>query len=369
MGDLPENKRTKPVQIFDEETGLPAQIKLIEGERRLITGGVQSIESLKGFDQIADTWFYIGDEQDSQGAGGIGDTVRVQIAAGDDPTLFPAVDVTSTLTATEAGNETELANLIVSDLNSDPDFSLNYFARRLDDIATTVYITARFPGPSGARPNVDDFQVSSTGTTVVTRAFQDIIQRSKVTSLARDPANPRLGVLGISGSVTAGEGDVTGRIIEFALNGGSNDLRVNGSVTPVEFIINASATKERFFTSLRFSALGSGIQFTKFLSQNTALVNGVLVTIRSNNSEITFPAIKATEDFASLFSRGASDFEVYDVSGTDYFRASLSFTAPFQLFKQATFATDDFIKISIRDDLTSGLSQFRFIGFGFERDF
>lgn len=347
-----------------------ADVEVIDGFNSLRTFGVQAIESLRGFDPIADVWFFIGTENDSLGAGDAGDTVRVQIAAGDDPSIYPAVDVTSTLTVTEAGDETALANLIVNDLNSDSNFNSRFFARRLDDTATTVYITARQPGPGDERPNNDDFVVSSTGNTVVTRAFDKIIRRSKITSLARDPANPTLGVLGISGSVTAGEGDVTGRIVEFAESpGGSPDLRVDGSVTPQTFRIEASPDRERFITSLRFEALGNGIQFTNFLSKNGILTNGVLVTIRSNNSQITFPAIRATEDFGSVFARGASDFNVFDVSGTDYFRATLSFTAPFQLFKQGTFGTDDFIEVAIRDDLSSGLVRFRFIAFGFEREF
>ena len=289
MGDLTQTQATQPVSIVDEETGLSASVSLDGGIRKLNAKADVTVNSLRGFDPIADTWFFIGTEQNSSGAGGIGDTVRVQLAAGGDASIFPAIDVTSTLTATEAGDETALANLIVSDLNADSNFSQYYFARRVDDIATTVYITSRVPGPAYERPNIDDFQVTTTGTTVATRAFQNLVRRQKDTSLARDPANPTLGVLGISGSVTAGEGDVTGRIIEYALNGGSNSLRVNGSVTPVDFVINASPDKERFFTSLRFEALGNGIQFTNFLSKNGILANGVLVTIRSNDSEITFP--------------------------------------------------------------------------------
>jgi hypothetical protein len=346
-----------------------ADVILEDGERKLRSKADVTVNSLRGFDPIADTWFWIGTEQDTLGVGGAGDTVRVQIAAGDNPTLFPAVDVTTTVLAGD--DETILGNRIVSNLNANANFVLNYFARRLDEDAVTVYITARYPGPAGARPNTNDFQVSATGTTTVTAAFDAINQKQKNTSLARDPANPTLGVLGISGSVTAGEGDVTGRIIEFAQRDldDSEDLRVDGSVTPEEFHIHASATAERFFTSLRFEALGSGIQFSNFLSKNGKLTNGVIVTIRSNDSEVSFPAITATEDFASFFSRGPSDFDLYDVAGADYFRSTLTFAAPFQLFKIGTFATDDYIKVTINDDLSSGLTQFKFIGFGFERDF
>lgn len=368
MGDLNQIQASSPVTITGGDEQYNADVELIETKKRLLTESNVTVNSLRGFDPIADTWFYIGTELDSQGVGDPGDTVRVQIAVGDDATLFPAVDVTTTVQAGD--DETILANRIVTNLNNDPDFALNYFARRIDEDAVTVYITSRQPGPRGERPNTGDFTVSTTGTTVATAAFDDIIRRQKNTSLARDPANPKLGVLGISGSVTAGEGDVTGRIVEFAEDGASSrDLRVDGSITPVDFTIAPSPTSERFFTSLRFEALGSGIQFTKFLSKNSELANGVELTVRSNNAEITFPLITATEDFASYFSRGTSNFDLYDVSGTDYFRATLEFAAPFQLYKQGTFATDDFIRVRIQDDLSSGLDRFQFIGFGFERDF
>ena len=347
-----------------------ADVELIEGNPSLRTFGIQAIESLRGFDQIADSWFFIGTKLDSLGVGDAGDVVTVDIAAGDDAVKFPAVSVDTTVILND--DETDLGNNIVSNLNADPDFNLNYSARRLDLDAVTVYITSRQQGPRGSRPNTDDFQVSATGTTVVTRAFDSIIQRNKVTSLARDPANPTLGVLGISGSVTAGEGDVTGRIIEFARDTGgvgSELLTQDGSSTPVEFLILASPDKERFFTSLRFEAIGNGIQFGNFLSQNGSLATGLLVTIRSNDDEVEFPLIMNTEDFFSFFSRGPSDKDFDDVAGADYFRATLSFTAPFQVFKEGTFATDDFIKITVQDDLSSGISQFKFIGFGFEREF
>ena len=94
-----------------------------------------------------------------------------------------------------------------------------------------------------------------------------------------------------------------------------------------------------------------------------------MVKIRSRDSEVTFPDILTTEDFGSLWSRGPSDFDVFDVSGTYYFRSTLNFTAPFQLFKQGTFSIDDFIEVTIQDALNSGIVQFKFIGFGFEREF
>ena len=94
-----------------------------------------------------------------------------------------------------------------------------------------------------------------------------------------------------------------------------------------------------------------------------------MVTLRSNNSEKSFTTIKKTADFGRTFSRGADGFQLYDVSGTDLFIATLTFAAPIQIYKQGTFPTDDFIKVTIADDLTSGIAEFDFVGFGFERDF
>ncbi len=102
------------------------------------------------------------------------------------------------------------------------------------------------------------------------------------------------------------------------------------------------------------------------ISDDTNATGGVGIDITTN--DFTFDA---TELDALTWSDGSNSTNqwTFDVSGTDYFRSTLTFTAPFQLFKIGTFATDDFISITIQDDLSSGLSQFRFIGFGFERDF
>lgn len=374
MADLNSNERTTPVQLYDEVTGLSASVVLDEGVNKLRAKADVTVNSLRGFDPICDWWGWIGaappgpgGEIDTDGVGDPGDVVTWAAAAGDDATLFPSISVNATVQAGDT--EDDLLDRLIVNLNNDSNFSTYYSARRIYADAPTLYITSKLPGPAYSRPNMGDITFTATGNTKTTPAFDTLIQRQKNTSLARDPSNPTLGVIGISGSVVQAEGEVTGRVINFAENGGSSDLRVNGSGTPVDFTILPSATKETFYNTLRFEALGNGIQFTKFLSQNSALSTGLEVTIRSNNSEITFPMITTTEDFASFFSRGPSDFDLFDVSGTDYFRATLNFPAPFQLFKQGTFATDDFIRVRINDNLSSGLVQFKFIGFGFERDF
>lgn len=344
-----------------------ADIQYIDGSPSLRTFGIQAIESLKGFDPIADTWGYIGTELDSVGVGDPGDTVRTIIAAGDPVSDYPAVDVSTAVVMGD--DETSLANRHVADLNADPDFSLRYFARRVNNRAVTIHISAREPGPQGSRPSPGDYQFVATGNTTVTAAWDNIIQRSKVTSLARDPSDPTLGILGISGSVTASEGDISGRFVEFAENGGSDNLLVDGSITPIDFTIPANAGSEKFITSLRFAIGGNGIQFGQFFSKNTGLATGVLVTIRSNNAEFNFPLLRFTEDFKNNFGLGSGFFNLYDVSGTDHADATLSFPAPIQLYRQGTFGSDDFIRVRIQDDLSSGLTKFNLRAFGFTREF
>jgi len=346
-------------------------VELIDGKWRQLAEAEVSVNVLRGFDPIADTWMFIGTEADSTGAGVIGDTVRIQIAAGDDVTLFPAVDVTTTLTATEAGDEEALANLIASDLNADSNFVLRFSARRINKRTTTLYITAREPGPQGERPNTNDFQVTATGTTIITRAFDNIIRRKKETSLARDPADPTLGIIGISGSVVQSEGAVTGRFIEFFEDSAdSNNLIVDGSTIPVDFTIDAPITGVKFINSIRFSANASGIKFQQFLSKSgVILTNGLEITIRSNNIEITFPVLKSTDDLFNMFSRGPDNFNFITGAGDDQVRFTLTFPAPFPLSTVGTFTVDDFIRIKIQDDLSTGINSFKAIAFGFTREF
>lgn len=368
MPDLNQTNATQTVRIAGGDENHEVDVILDGGVRKLAAKADVTVNSLRGFDPIADTWFFIGTEADTLGVGGPGDTVRVQILAGDDATKFPAVDVTTTVLA--GWEEVDLANAIVSNLNADANFSLNFSTRKLFLDAVTVYITAKRPGPEGARPNINDFLVTTTGTTVATRAFDNIVQRQKNTSLARDPANPTLGVIGISGSVSASSGEVTGRFVHFFENGGSNNLRVNGSSTPVVFSILTDATRETFIESIRFEAAGNGIKFGQFFSKSGGeLTNGVSLKIRSNDSEFIFPALKATENFLNEFAFGPDNFNVFIQSGTDQCRATLTFGAPFQLFKSGTFTTDDFLSVTIQDNLSSGLTSFKALVSGFFRDF
>lgn len=359
-----KNRLATQTTIVGKDGVYEAEVALVEGFPSLRTFGIQAIESLKGFDPIADTWFFFGNETDATGAGNVGDTVRVQIAAGSVPASFPAIDLTYTLVAEDVGNEEQLATNVVSFLNANATFSTLWRAQKVSN-SGTVYITSKKPGSQFERPNVGDFQVTTTGTTVVTIAFNNIIRRNKVTSLARDPSDPRQGILGIQGSVVQTEGDVTNRFQTVHSN-----LLVNGSVTPVEFTVDAHATEVRFVTSVTLFGRGNGIQFGKFLSQAGAgLTNGLLISFKSNDFSAQFEPLKTTDDIAAFFAQDPDNFSLYIQSGGDFFIATLEFGSPLELRPVGEFVTDDFFKITVRDNLTSGITQLRAVVNGFNREF
>lgn len=336
-----------------------------QGVKRIATDASidVTVEEILGKDNLADTWFEITACANTS-------TLRVQIAAstwGD-----PAVDVTTTFTTNDLE---DCADEVIADLNADGNFSPYLKATRVTD-NPVVHISSRFVDGRGERLASNDFQLTAGGaTTYILETGNDVIKtRQKVNSLARDPADPRIGTFGISGTifiVPAGVGD---RFLVNALDGSSPDLRVDGSSTPVDFTIDADADQDTFVSELRFFGGCNGIKFNQFFCKNQELTNGLEVTLRSDGAEYTFPDLKKTEDFKNKFSIGsAANFRLDIQSGGDQFLAVLSFETPFPIRKAGTVAGgDDFIRIRVQDDLTGSqggnLTEFEFLVAGFRRD-
>lgn len=357
------NRFKTQTTIIGKDQYHEVDVLLYDGVNYMQVRGVQAIESLKGSDPICDTWFYIGTELDSGGIGAEGDIITMIIAAGDNPTLYPAISIPYTLTAADvAGTEDDLALTLATYYNTQSPFNQLWRAQRIQGNGV-IYITARKPGGQYERPNVGDFNVTATGTTVVTRAFDNIVRQNKLTSLARDPADPRVGQLGIQGSVVQSEGDVTNRFKEVF------DLGVDGSVTPVDFTIAADPIEVKFIKEIAIGALANGIQFEQFLAKNVPLSNGILISFKTKDIVVTDEPIKTTEDFADLFAGHPSEFAVYVGSGADKLTATLVFDIPLELRPQGEYTTDDYFKITIRDNLTAGVESIRAIIGGFNREY
>ena len=105
------------------------------------------------------------------------------------------------------------------------------------------------------------------------------------------------------------------------------------------------------------------------MNLNAPLTNGILLEAQSNGVPIESITIKTTDDFKALWSTVAG-FDLNVQAGGDHFRAvwDLGLT-PYVIRKSGVFgdtANDDYVKVTIRDDLTALTSLF-FTARGFRR--
>jgi len=335
----------------------------VEGVNRMAVNstGVVSVEQLFGKPGFAGGHFAIGTYLDCSGIGAVGDTIRIQIVAGCNPSLFPAVDVTYTIVAGDIAAinpETEVRDKIIILLNADVNFKKSWEASKVRNNGI-VFITALLRAEVGDRGIIGDFVVSSTGTTVVTQQSTRIVRENTETELARSIDDPRQGILGITGSITIAPGALSNRVSIDARNGGSNAMNVNGTLlVPIIFSILADPIYDLYITEIRLHGVGNGIRFERFLNLNSSLVNGLSWNNKSDDLPVGFETIKTTDDLKSRFSSlGGWNLSVN--SGGDHFLASkdLGFVTPLVIRKQGSFPIDDLISILVRDSLNqvSGL--------------
>lgn len=333
--------------------GTLADAKLISGENRLITDATVTVEQVFGQDPFADSWFKI------DNAGVTNDTLRIQVAAtSGDPTSpdddVAAVDVTVTVTASEAGDEIALRDKVVQELNADSNFKASLKARAIKDNAI-VHVGSIFRGEFWERSSSGDFDVTTTGSAAVTLGFNKLELRGKPTELTQSIDDPRQGILGFAGVVTLSPSAATDLFVEKAeTSGGSSDMTVDGSSTAVEFTIDANGTKQKIIQFMTFAGVDSGIKYTQFMAINSKLTNGILVEFKSQDVSGSFELIKSTDDFEDSWAVIPSDFRLAVQSGADHINGTKNLTnSTIILDPTGTYSTDDFIKITIQDDLST----------------
>lgn len=348
-----------------------------DGLNALATDATVVVESTFGFDQNPDSFFRI------INTGGAGTTWTIDIAGtSNDPSApdrdLPAYQKIFTVQVSEEGDELAFRDRIIQELNADTTFrqTCGFKSQNATDRAVVHIYSENFSasGEFYERPGAGDFNVTiggSPGDGVVVIGFDNVISRSKPVTIARDLDSPhRLGLFGITGSVQVSQKELSDLFVEEALNGGSNDMAVNGSGTPVDFIIPAQVEKEIFIEDLILDAQDNGIKFGQWLGQNNPLNAGVEITIKSDNIETTFPILKTTEDiknkWAALGGDGAN-FRIDVQAGADEVLGILRFVNPFIIRAQNTFTTDDFIRVRIQDNL-SNISRLNFRAKGFEKE-
>lgn len=139
---------------------------------------------------------------------------------------------------------------------------------------------------------------------------------------------------------------------EHVENGGSGDLRVDGSGTPVVFTAEADASRDVRLYEIRvtFSSddfIVDGISF----GPNSALANGIKIDLEVNGgTTYTLKTIKRNTDFLQFFGSVIGSNTVINNSGPK--DAIVSTFALGGLMKLETGTTDK-ISVTIQDDLTS----------------
>jgi len=364
MTDLGRKDAASPVQIVGKDENYMMDVELIDGKRRALTSSIVIIEQLFGRDNYADTWYYIGDQYDSTGAGGVGDTVRLQIGQGPDAS-YEAIDLTYTLIAEDVGDELKLTENLVRFYNTDTTFRDKWKASRVKD-NSVVHIGAKIVAEFGERINSGDFQVTSTGTTIVTRAWDKIERKGKSTSLTRDSRDPRVGILGISGEFILGVGDAEKTYNSNSSNGTTGNIGDTNHITPESFYIDADATEQIIVKELRLHGLDAGIKYGKFLGINSKLSYGLQIEVKTQNKVFSLAGLYSTDDLKSIFSSN-NGWHLDIQSGGDHFLGVYEIPTPWILEPVGTYATDDYIKITVNDNL-SGVDELYMTAVGFTRE-
>jgi hypothetical protein len=148
--------------------------------------------------------------------------------------------------------------------------------------------------------------------------------------------------------------DVPSHIIANSIktSGGSSNLAVNGSVTPVVFEYNPPNNYDIHVNALSFlfedtTALAFGNKF--ILSTIGTLANGLLLETKAGDA-VTSPwqNMKRTRDLIEI----CHDFDI--ATGTvNFMRVKVHLPQSLYLSRNGTFTNPDYIRITVRDDLTA----------------
>ena len=151
-------------------------------------------------------------------------------------------------------------------------------------------------------------------------------------------------------------------------NAGSNDMRVNGATTPVEFSIDADGDFDRYIKTLSIKLADPSATLDKF-GNLTALSNGVEFIWRSIRvgEQIIHDGIKDNLEFFRL-SNGGYVPQIIDLSGGGadaiivYVDLAQLFGNPWGIRLEK--GTTDKLLFRVNDNLSSGIVEFNIIGYG-----
>jgi len=143
-------------------------------------------------------------------------------------------------------------------------------------------------------------------------------------------------------------------------NGGSSNMLVDGSSVPVDFKYNADSLKDIKLSEVRLVLVASSLHFrgTRF-GDRLELPNGVQIKVKSNGVEVILATLTLNEDFLAFHSPN----QIFmDQGGTnDVIAVGYLIGGAIEL----KAGTDDYLGITIQDDLTHGsYKYFQATGYG-----
>jgi len=130
-------------------------------------------------------------------------------------------------------------------------------------------------------------------------------------------------------------------------SGGSSEMAVNGSGTPVVFEWNPGSNDVDGL-ALALAAEDATIHFGDKFMGISALANGVLVEVKAGDVTHTLHNIKRTREIAQNAVPGS--LQVY--SATPDILVARTSLAGLNFKKSGTYVTDDYVRVTIRDNLS-----------------
>lgn len=144
------------------------------------------------------------------------------------------------------------------------------------------------------------------------------------------------------------------KLINQALkNGAANNMAVDGSAVSKVFSYSPPAGFDvEISTVCLLCETSNAMTFgNKFIDTTIAtLANGLLLEVKAADVAFTWQNCKRTRDLVELTEGG--DFEIVTAT-PNFFRAELWLPEKLKLSKQGTWLTDDYLKATVRDNLTA----------------
>lgn len=148
------------------------------------------------------------------------------------------------------------------------------------------------------------------------------------------------------------------QLFKFFKNGGSADLNVDGSVTPVEFTVQSTNGKDWLVREIVVHMQDGGMTPTEFGGLGAALTNGLLIEVRNKTTDAVIlditggHPIEDNGEFAHLMS--TSSGLIIAAAGDDDFHAVIDF------HDGMIVASGEKVVVTVQDDLQA-LTEFHMI--------